>query len=234
MAVFAHPDDESTVAPILARYAREGASINIVIATDGRYGINDFNNMDPGEKLARLRRDEMACAAQTLGATLMHLPYHDQLRAAEGYDGHIPHVRALLQDIHAMIEASQPDVIITWGADGGSNHMDHRLIGATVTNAYLSKTWKRPISLFFYATPADLIDDEADKILRGTARSYIDTAIDYAEGDLAVAFRALSCHKSQFSPTMLDNWLATRKAGDRKVYLRKLALAQPASNDLFD
>ena len=36
LAVFAHPDDESTVAPILARYAREGIDVHVAIATDGR------------------------------------------------------------------------------------------------------------------------------------------------------------------------------------------------------
>ncbi|MFT5737063.1 MAG: LmbE family N-acetylglucosaminyl deacetylase [Maribacter sp.] len=35
LAVFAHPDDKSTVAPILAKYVREGAQVHLVIATDG-------------------------------------------------------------------------------------------------------------------------------------------------------------------------------------------------------
>ena len=43
LAVFAHPDDESTIAPILARYTREGAKVYLVIVTDGRYGTNDFH-----------------------------------------------------------------------------------------------------------------------------------------------------------------------------------------------
>ena len=35
VAVFAHGDDEGAAAPILARYAREGAQVYLVIATDG-------------------------------------------------------------------------------------------------------------------------------------------------------------------------------------------------------
>ncbi len=35
LAVFAHPDDESTVGPVLAKYVREGATVHLVIATDG-------------------------------------------------------------------------------------------------------------------------------------------------------------------------------------------------------
>ena len=38
VAVFAHADDEGAAAPILARYAREGAQVYLVIATDGAQG----------------------------------------------------------------------------------------------------------------------------------------------------------------------------------------------------
>jgi hypothetical protein len=34
--VGAHPDDEGPVAPILARYAREGAQVYLIIASDCR------------------------------------------------------------------------------------------------------------------------------------------------------------------------------------------------------
>ena len=35
VAVFAHPDDEVPVGPVLARYTREGAQVYLVVATDG-------------------------------------------------------------------------------------------------------------------------------------------------------------------------------------------------------
>src|SRR5688500_5194942 len=38
VAVFAHADDEGAAAPILARYAREGAPVYLVVATDGAQG----------------------------------------------------------------------------------------------------------------------------------------------------------------------------------------------------
>ena len=38
VAVFAHGDDEGVVSPILARYAREGARVYVIIATDGAQG----------------------------------------------------------------------------------------------------------------------------------------------------------------------------------------------------
>jgi LmbE family N-acetylglucosaminyl deacetylase len=38
VAVWAHADDEGPVAPILARYAREGVQVHMIIATDGAQG----------------------------------------------------------------------------------------------------------------------------------------------------------------------------------------------------
>ena len=38
VAVWAHADDEGPVGPILARYAREGAQVHMIIATDGAQG----------------------------------------------------------------------------------------------------------------------------------------------------------------------------------------------------
>ena len=234
MAIFAHPDDESTVAPALAFYARLGAKIQIVIATDGRYGTNDFSGLEEGDELAAIRRKEMQCAADTLGADLIHLDYHDQLRAAEGYDGHIPHVRALLMDVHRLITEYKPDVIITWGPDGGSNHMDHRLVGATVSNVFLSQQWHESMSLFYVGTPADRIDNEHDRMLRGVDSSNLDTSVSFGERGLRLAHDALRCHASQFSPQMLENWYQSRKDRELKIYLRRFATPQGRSTSLFD
>ena len=66
MAIFAHPDDESTIAPILARYAREGVKVYVVIATDGRLGVNDFSGLEAGDGLVAIRKEEMQCAADAL------------------------------------------------------------------------------------------------------------------------------------------------------------------------
>src|SRR6056300_455094 len=113
LAIFAHPDDEQSVAPILVKAVEEGVEVTLVIATDGRLGVNEYTDYEAGDGLAAIRREELKCAAETLGVELIHLNYHDQLRAAEGYDGHIPHVRSLLKDITEIVARVQPDAIVT-------------------------------------------------------------------------------------------------------------------------
>ncbi|MBI3050327.1 MAG: PIG-L family deacetylase [Acidobacteria bacterium] len=43
VAIFAHPDDEIAVGPLLARYAREGADVRLVLATSGDKGTRITN-----------------------------------------------------------------------------------------------------------------------------------------------------------------------------------------------
>src|SRR5215831_14884969 len=40
--LLAHADDETAVAPMLARYAREGVDVYVIIATDGGQGVGSI------------------------------------------------------------------------------------------------------------------------------------------------------------------------------------------------
>src|SRR5262245_32176291 len=66
VAVWAHADDETLVGPILARYAREGAQVYMIIVTDGAQGGSN-TSIPRGPELARVRAEEARCSAQALG-----------------------------------------------------------------------------------------------------------------------------------------------------------------------
>src|SRR5215204_4043702 len=65
VAVWAHADDEGPVAPILARYAREGVQVHMIIATDGAQGAAN-TSVPRGPEIAELRVEEARCSAQAL------------------------------------------------------------------------------------------------------------------------------------------------------------------------
>jgi LmbE family N-acetylglucosaminyl deacetylase len=73
VAVLAHADDEGPAAPILARYAREGVRVYLIIVSDGVAGGGQQGNIPrpdttvPGEELGRQRTEEARCATQALG-----------------------------------------------------------------------------------------------------------------------------------------------------------------------
>ena len=235
MAVFAHPDDEITSGAILNKYVEEGVKVYLVVATDGRFGTNERTEHVAGDDLAALRREEMQCSADKLGVELIHLEYEDQLKSAGGYDGHMPHIRALMKDIYDIMERIQPDAIITFGPDGWSNHMDHRLVGASVTQAFLSKKWEKPINLFFVGRPSNAIENPERKILAGQDSSYLTTKVSYSEKNRDTFIHALACHKSQFGEDGLERMMKRRSKDDEKViYLRKFEGPTESSDTVFN
>ncbi len=233
LAVFAHPDDEYTVAPILAKYAGEGAKVQLVTATDGRYGTGQ-TDLKPGDELIALRKDELNCAASNLSIEEpIWLGYHDQLKLRDGFFGHVPYVQQLMRDLDSLVKKIEPDIILTWGPDGGSNHMDHRLVGASITQVYLSQNWEKTKALYFVASPASKVEEADEKMLRGVADSYLTKQVPYSKEDGEKAIKAIACYKTQFSQESMDESAARLRNGDYKVYFRPLVASKTVSDNLF-
>src|SRR5689334_7945055 len=72
LAVFAHPDDERVIGPLLSKLARQGRETHLVIATDGSKGVRDFAHIPAGPQLAAARTKEANCAATRLGVRHLH------------------------------------------------------------------------------------------------------------------------------------------------------------------
>ena len=73
LAVFAHPDDERVVGPLLSKLAREGRQVHLAIATDGSKGVRDYARVPAGELLAAARLKEAQCAVERLGLSRLHM-----------------------------------------------------------------------------------------------------------------------------------------------------------------
>lgn len=202
MGVYAHPDDETSISPVYAKYARQGAKVILVIATDGRLGTTDLTDLEAGDELAALRRGEMKCAADVLGAELIHLRYQDQLRMPEGQDEFILESRKILDDLHEIMGEIEPDVIITFGPDGGSNHLDHRILSVSTTQVVLSKEWNKKPALFYSGIPVSK-SDELWKY-RAVHEDFLTVKESYTDEDIEVAAESARCHASQFSPDFVD------------------------------
>src|SRR5256885_14764878 len=67
LAVFAHPDDERVIGPLLSKLAREGRETHLVIATDRSKGVRDYAHIPAGPELAAARTKEATRAAPRLG-----------------------------------------------------------------------------------------------------------------------------------------------------------------------
>ena len=148
LGIFAHPDDESFgPGGTLARYAAEGKTVHVIIATDGIAGsVEDPSVVDGHETLAQARSTELSNAAVALGITsIWSLPYRDSgMRNSPENQ----HPDALIQqplehtiaEILGYLQRLQPDVILTHDPFGGYGHPDHvRVCEATTAAFHLAR-----------------------------------------------------------------------------------------------
>lgn len=233
LAVFAHPDDELYAAPVLAKYAFLGAEVHLVVVTDGRYGTGQ-TDLKPGSELVELREKELDCSCENLGIEKpITLGYHDQLKLQEGFFGHVPYVQNLLKQLDSIVNKLDPDVMLTWGPDGGSNHMDHRIVGASVTQIYLNSYRNNSMKLYYVGTPIDNLDAE-DRLLRGVDQNYLNVRIPYGSREIQKTISAVNCYTSQFSPEKMKSRAKSIQAGQSTVYLRELGVPEDIRSDFFE
>ena len=203
LAFFAHPDDETLVAPMLARFAREGSSVTIVYATKGDLSAPE-TDLEPGEAIAELRSGEARCASAALGLeTPVLLDYGDgTLGARTPRPGRT--TKALAAEIGSMIAERSPDIVLTWGPDGGYGHPDHRMVSAIVTEVVQAMPAAGAPVLLYPGIRTGTVPDvvKAASPWAETDPALLPIHIAYAPQDLAATRKAFQCHESQFdAPT---------------------------------
>ncbi|WP_019971969.1 mycothiol conjugate amidase Mca [Mycobacterium sp. 141] len=136
MAVHAHPDDESSKgAATTARYAAKGVRVMVVTLTGGERGDILNPAMDLPEvhgRIAEVRRDEMAKAAEILGVEHhwlgfvdSGLPEGDPLPPLpDGCFGVVP-IEEPISRLVRVIREFRPHVLTTYDEHGGYPHPDH-------------------------------------------------------------------------------------------------------------
>jgi len=131
LVITAHPDDESGAfggALMMAHAA--GAETSVMCFTDGQAG--HFRAGAKGdEDLGKLRRAEMDAAAELLGIT--------QHEVLDYPDGELPqqNFNEMVGVVVEKIRRWRPQVVLTFGSDGGVNlHKDHTMVSMVATAAF--------------------------------------------------------------------------------------------------
>jgi LmbE family N-acetylglucosaminyl deacetylase len=229
LAVFAHPDDESfATGGTLARYAQAGVRVVLACATRGEAGIVHEEGVPPPKDMGKVREEELRCACRVLGVEeLRFLDYRDSgIAGAPDND----HPRALIRAdpeevvsrIVALFREFRPEVVVTFGPDGGYGHPDHIAI-----HNHTRVAWERadalerpPRKLYYLARPRGalrrlrlkmwelgLIDrppDEEEIERFGLPDDQVTTQLDIRPY-LEVKRQALRCHRTQLPPN--SPWL---------------------------
>ena len=200
LAVFAHPDDERVVGPLLSRLAREGRETHLVVATDGAAGVRDFARIPAGAELAAARAQEARCAADRLGARL-HL-----LGLPDGGLASFAVLSRLRAAVAAVIDSVRPAAILTFGPEGGTGHPDHRLVGNVVTQVVQGDARHATVDLLYASLPSERLRTAppATPAVNGTAEALLTVRVPFDARDLAAGREEFACHRSQYTPAEMD------------------------------
>lgn len=217
LAVFAHPDDERVIGPLLSRLSRQGREAHLVIATDGSKGVRDHAGIPAGEALAAARKLEAECAAKRLGVRL-HL-----LGLEDGGLASFANLARLRTELERIIGNVQPAVIITFGPEGGTGHPDHRLVGNVATQIVQSDDRHRTIDLLYATLPTERLRTAppASPTVNGVAEALLTVRVPVENQDVVAGQEAFACHRTQYtSPEMaaINRYLA--HAWNGVAYLR--------------
>ena len=150
LCVVAHPDDECfAFGGALALAADAGVEISVICLTDGQAAANRGDAASAAE-LGRMRREEFAASCRVLGVA------HAECLDYE--DGKLEFVdfSATAGRLVAKMRTFQPNVVITFAADGTLNtHPDHTMVSMLTTAAY---HWAASAKRYPQAGPVHLAD----------------------------------------------------------------------------
>lgn len=228
MAIIAHPDDESFgVGGTLAKYAREGVEVSLVVATSGEAGAISDPSLANSENLGQVRRQELQCAVDILGVK--------HLRLLDYRDGHLAEAdpREAERKIVAIMRELRPQVVVTFDPHGVYGHPDHVAIHRLTVAACQSSgdpnkhpehldslRAHAPDKLYFRAIPADMMRlmadriqatraglglDPIDVIALATPEELVTTVVDVSEY-ADVKLQAIQCHRTQISGDIATSW----------------------------
>ena len=219
VVLLAHADDETAAGPALARYAREGVQVQMIIVTDGAGGsgkqtyLQRSDSGPVGEALVKARSEEAHCAATTLGAREPSLLGFPDGKLGD-YLGDRTLMTRLTDRIAKEIERLRPDVVVTWGPDGGTGHPDHRIVSDIATQLLRFGAPGMPERLFYMYLPAEMFrlanPQRGEPPLLLPQPKYFTVKVPFAPADLDAAVRTMACHKTQFTAEAMQRFLPAR------------------------
>ena len=235
LAVWAHADDEAAAGPVLARYAREGAQVFMIIVTDGAQG-GAHTSIPRGAELARVRAEEARCAADALGSRppiLLGFP-DAELGSYMDDPGRLADVSARIQE---EMQRLRPDAVITWGPEGGGGHPDHRLVSSIVTQLVRAGAPGAPERLFYGSLPVEgmraVNPTRAVPPFTIPQAKYLTVTVPFTPKDLEAFSRSMACHKTQYSSDLLARIGEMMKRTDRREWRLSPLVPMVVTRDLF-
>jgi LmbE family N-acetylglucosaminyl deacetylase len=133
-AVVAHPDDDTfACSGSVALHAHgKGFRFALVHVTSGEAGMISDPSLATRENLGEVREEEDRRSWIALGRVPDR---HEFLRYPDGGLGDVP-FDGLVERIATTLGEERPDVVVTFGPEGVTGHIDHVTVGRATTEAF--------------------------------------------------------------------------------------------------
>jgi len=213
LAVFAHPDDETVCAGVLARAVASGWEVRVIFATSGDHGSDVSGRNLKGVALGKEREREGACALTALGVK--------RPPTFLGFgDGTLTQVRTQVTErLVKELAGVKADVIVTFGPDGFTRHRDHIAVGAATDEAAKRVS---PSSAVYHAVLGRQLPGWAKaagaEVPKGVKLPENLVTVDVQQFQ-ARRLASLDCHKTQWTPEIQARLREFRKADRFEEFL---------------
>ncbi len=118
LVVTAHPDDETYFAGALRQAVESGGEVRLVCGTLGENGRSYLAYECEADQLQRIRHAELLASATAIGISQVEIGGYPDGSLSE-------HVESFMRQIENAIQNYQPDIVLGYGPDGYTGHMDH-------------------------------------------------------------------------------------------------------------
>lgn len=233
LAVFAHPDDENMIGAVLAKYARLGHKVYVIIATDGKDGTR-VTSIPSGDSLGAIRLQETICACQQLGIQPRIYLHINRLDTRFGVRPYLDGRKKMMDTLKHLVQQLAPDVLLTFGPDGEYGHAEHIVTGAIVTELLLREGWVEKYPLYFPASTQASVA-EGGHVNGFVHEQYLNVKIDFTNEDKLKMIEAAKCYVTQYTLAEMQELIEeVKKDTSNSIYFRRFYVAKETRKEWWD
>lgn len=224
----AHPDDETSISEVLAKYARLGNKVFVVTATDGKGGTR-VTKIPEGDSLGAIRKKESICSCKALGIEPPIFLGIERLDTKIGTGKYFKEYQRFLDSLKVIIPTINPDILLTAGPDGDTHHSEDIVVSGSVSELLLAEGWVEEYHLYHFAWKKGIESVDPGSYMD---EQYFNVQISFSADDERRAIEALHCFVTQYTSEELKEE-TDRKLNDttNTIYFRKFIVMKGLKND---